>query len=335
MRKRHAQPGFIQAMSGSRFFFTSGYEEREGGKSMWTRTATANTGDNESGNSGKITWRTYLLPALIGAILFEIINYVLEPDTYFASPSKAVFSFVLGAAVGWMYEVIRQQSELVAESMSQLNIVSKAFEYQLEALTMFLKDRRHGEVLTALLSASIRGHHIAYVNETQYLSYLSQAIEHSTKFQGVQRNPVRWFRDQANYLNVLREQPMKSKIRLFIIDDALAEQMEQDLNDAEVMNFYWLNTGIEVKTFWIQSSAFKHNFPQVAIPEDCAIFDEQLLIKYDDQHQILTFDVLQDNNNELEIFRQLQDQMNLKVPGPFIPIQPPSLIKPPPFIKQD
>src|SRR5437762_8731298 len=115
---------------------------------MWKRQATTNTENNESCNLGKISWRSYLLPALIGAILFEIINYALDPTNYFEPPSRAIFSFVLGAAVGWMYEVIRQQSELVqqqselvSESMNQFNTLSKAFEYQLEALTMFLKDR--------------------------------------------------------------------------------------------------------------------------------------------------------------------------------------------------
>lgn len=301
---------------------------------MWKRQATTNMENNESGNFGKITWRSYLLPALIGAILFEIINYALDPTNYFEPPSRAIFSFIIGAAAGWMYEVIRQQSELirqqselVSESMTQFDTLSKAFEYELEALTMFLKDRKHGEVLTVLLSASLQGHHIAFVNENQYLSYLSKAIEHSAKFQSVQRNPVRWFSDHANYLNVLRDQPMKSKIRIFIIDDTLAEQMDQDLNDSQLMNSYWSNTGTDVKTFWIQSSDFKQNFHQADIPEDFAIFDEQLLIKYDVKHQTLTFDVLQNTTNELEIFKQLQDQINLQVPRPFIPIQPTPLIK--------
>ncbi len=289
---------------------------------MWKQHATTNAENNESGFFRKITWRSYLLPALIGAILFEIINYALDPSNYFKPPSKAIFSFIIGAALGWMYEVIRQQSELVSVSMNQFDALSKALEYQQEGLTMLLKDRRHGEVLTALLSASIQGHHIAFVNENQYLSYLIKAIEHSAKFQAVQRSPVRWFKDHANYLNVLRDQPMKSKTRIFIIDDTLAEQMNQDLNDSDLMNSYWSNTGTDVKTFWIQSSVFKQNLYQVNVPEDFALFDDKLLIKYDVQHQTLTFDVLQSTSDELAILKQLQDQINLKVPTPFIQIKP-------------
>ena len=297
---------------------------------MWKRSATTkNAENNERGILGKIPWGSYFLPAFIGAILFEIINYALDPRNYFALPSKAIFSFIIGAALGWMYEVIRQQSELVRqqselvhESMNQFDTLSKAFEYQLEALTMLLKDRKHGEVLTALLSASIQGHHIAYVNENQYLNYLVKAIEHSSKFQGVQRDTIRWFKDHDSYLEVLRKQPMKSKTRVFIIDDTLAEQMNQDLNDQDLMDYYWSNTGIDVKTFWIQSSTFKQYFHQVSIPQDFAVFDEQLVIKYDVQHQTLTFDVLQNINNELELFKQLEEQIDLKVAVPFAPIPP-------------
>ena len=287
---------------------------------MWKQHATTNAENDESGFFGKITWRSYLLPALIGAILFEIINYALDPSNYFHTPSRAIFSFIIGAVLGWMYEVIRQQSELVSVSMSRFDILSNALEYQQEALTMLLKDRRHGVALTALLSASIQGHHIAFVNENQYLGYLIKAIEHSAKFQGVQRSPVRWFREHANYLNVLRSQSMKSKTRIFIIDDTLAEQMKQDLNDEELMELYWKNTGEEVKTFWIQSSVFKEHFHQDNVPEDFALYDEQLLIKYDVQHQILTFDVLQSTNAEQEIFKQLREQINIKSATPFIEI---------------
>lgn len=287
---------------------------------MWKQHATTNAENDESGFFGKITWRSYLLPALIGAILFEIINYALDPSNYFHTPSRAIFSFIIGAVLGWMYEVIRQQSELVSVSMSRFDILSNALEYQQEALTMLLKDRRHGIALTALLSASIQGHHIAFVNENQYLGYLIKAIEHSAKFQGVQRSPVRWFREHANYLNVLRSQSMKSKTRIFIIDDTLAEQMKQDLNDEELMELYWKNTGEEVKTFWIQSSVFKEHFHQDSVPEDFALYDEQLLIKYDVQHQILTFDVLQSTNAEQEVFKQLLEQINIKSATPFIEI---------------
>jgi hypothetical protein len=289
---------------------------------MRKRHATTDAENNESSFFMKITWRSYLLPALIGAILFEIINYALDPSNYFKTPSKVIFSFIIGAALGWMYEVIRQQSELVSVSMNQFDTLSKALEYQQVALTMLLKDRRHGEALTALLSASIQGHHIAFVNENEYLSFLIKAVEHSAKYQGVQRSPVRWFKDHANYLNVLRDQSMKSKTRIFIIDDTLEDQMNQDLNDSELMNDYWSNTGKDVKTFWVQSSVFKQNMHQIDIPEDFALYDEQLLIKYDVQHQTVTFDVLESIDDELEIFKQLQYQIDLKVPTPFIEIKP-------------
>src|SRR5438552_18105115 len=122
----------------------------------------------------KNTWRPFLLPVVIGTILSEIVNYALAPSNYFNSPPKVIFSFIIGAAIGWMYEVIRQQSELLFEAFGRLDNLSKTLEYQQEALTMLLKCRRHGEALTALLSDSIREkyRYIPFVNETTYLSDL-------------------------------------------------------------------------------------------------------------------------------------------------------------------
>src|SRR5712692_3835770 len=176
-------------------------------------------------------WRSFLLPIVIGAILSEIVNYALDPVNYFKSPPKVIFSFIIGAAVGWLYEVIRQQSELLFESFSRLDNLSKSLEYQQEALTMLLKCRRHGEALTALLSDSIREkyRHIAFVNETTYLSYLIKAIKHSAQYEGVQRRPIRWFKDERefrkNYLNTLRDQRMRLKVRILIITDEEVAQM--------------------------------------------------------------------------------------------------------------
>ena len=276
----------------------------------------------------KNAWRPFLLPVLIGTILSEIVNYALTPSNYFNSPSKVIFSFILGAAMGWMYEVIRQQGELLFEAFSQLDDLSKSLEYQREALTMLLKCRRHGEALTALLSDSIREKYrnIAFVNETTYLSYLMKAIKHSNQYEGVQRQPVSWFKDEQefrkNYLNTLRDQRMRLKTRIFVIDDEDLEQMQHDLSNTDLMNYYWSNTGEDTKTYWVPSSIFKRNFPELALPDDFALYDGQLLIRYDENRQTVTFDVLDSISKETQIFKALQQQIHLSVSGAFTQIKP-------------
>jgi hypothetical protein len=275
----------------------------------------------------KNTWRSFLIPTVIGAILSEIVNYALDPSNYFKSPPKVLFSFIIGAAIGWMYEVIRRQSELLFESFSRLDNLSKSLEYQQEALTMLLRCRRHGEALTALLSDSIREkyRYIAFVNETTYLSYLIRAIKHSAQYEGVQRKPVSWFKDEQefrkNYLNTLRDQRMRLKTRIFIIDDEDSEQMRHDLSDSELMYYYWSNTGQDVKSFWILFSAFKRNFPELKVPEDFALYDGQLFIKYDENRQTVTFDVVEGINEEAQVFKKLRQQVDLNISGPFIEIK--------------
>jgi len=278
----------------------------------------------------KNTWRPFLFPVIIGTMLSEIVNYALAPNNYFNSPPKIIFSFIIGAVIGWMYEVIKKQSELLFESFSQLDNLSKSLEYQQEALTMLLKCRRHGEALTALLSDSIREkyRYIAFVNETTYLNYLVKAIKHSNQYEGVQRYPVSWFKDvqefRKNYLNTLRDQQMRLKIRIFMIDDEDLAQMKHDLSDSDLMDYYWSNTGLDVKTFWISSSSFKRNFPEHKLVEDFALYDGQLLIKYDEDRQTVIFDVLEDLSEETHIFKRLQEQTKLNISGPFTEVKPPS-----------
>jgi hypothetical protein len=131
---------------------------------------------------------------------------------------------------------------LLDQSVKQLTIVSKALDYQGHALNMLLRCRRHGDVLSIMLSDSIREQYryIAFVNETRYLAYLVKAIKHSNHYQGVQRRPVRWFAEQNGdyYLKTLRDQRMSHKTRLFLIDGEDAVQMEEDLANPELMNYY-------------------------------------------------------------------------------------------------
>jgi hypothetical protein len=159
-----------------------------------------------------------------------------------------------------------------------------------------------------------------------YLSYLIKAIKHSAQYEGVQRKPVSWFKDEQefrkNYLNSLRDQRMRFKTRIFIIDDEDLEQMKHELSDSELMNYYWSHTGEDAKTFWIPSSSFKRNFPELKLPGDFALYDGQLFIKYDEDRQTVSFDVLESINEEAQIFKKLQQQVDLNIPGPLIAIKP-------------
>jgi hypothetical protein len=109
-----------------------------------------------------------------------------------------------------------------------------------------------------------------------------------------------------------------------MIDDEDLAQMKHDLSDSDLMDYYWSNTGLDVKTFWISSSSFKRNFPEHKLIEDFALYDGQLLIKYDEDRQTVIFDVLEDLSEEAHIFKRLQEQTELNISGPFTEVKPPS-----------
>ncbi len=115
---------------------------------------------------------------------------------------------------------------------------------------------------------------------------------------------------------------MRLKIRILIINDEEAAHMQEDLANADIMRYYWSNTGEDVKTFWLLVSTFRRNFPELRVPEDFALYDEQLLIKYDEERQTVTFDVLENMSDEAQVFKKLEQQLDLKTTVPFIEILP-------------
>jgi hypothetical protein len=58
------------------------------------------------------------------------------------------------------------------------------------------------------------------------------------------------------------------------------------------MDLYWVNTGRETQTYWIPSSVLKDNYADLSVPNDFALYDDQLLIKYNEQYRTLDFDVI-------------------------------------------
>ena len=181
-------------------------------------------------------------------------------------------------------------------------------EYQDDALTMLTACPRHNDVLTRLIKASMKENfrNVPYVGEAAYLEYLGNAIEHSGGFQGVHRRPLRWFRDNsANaYLHTLRDRRMDYQTRIFVIDNADVPAMEEDLRNAELLAHYWQNGG-EIDSYWISVERFQHQFPGQRIPDDFALFDRALLIAYDIERQVLTFNLLKESSRERQIFESL------------------------------
>lgn len=278
-------------------------------------------------NGRRLRWEA-LRAALGGVILVEVVNFLLDPPSA-ADPvdwSAVAAVAVVGAIIGWMYELARSMTALINRSLAQFEALSNKLEYQEQALSMLLRCRRHGEALSELLSDSIGKNfrNIAFVDENRYLHYLTTAIHHSDGFEGVQRKPVRWFEQEgtAPYLRHLRERRMRTKTRVFVIDDGDEGAMRADLDNPQTMSYYWSHTGTDVRTFWITQSTFRRSFRGLDVPDDFALYDKQLLIAYDPDRQVVTFDLLEPGSSEHRIFDKLREQLDLGATTPFLEISP-------------
>jgi hypothetical protein len=255
--------------------------------------------------------------AALGAVLTDVVVVLTEGlDKSFtvAAIPQHVGAIAVGGLLGWMYELLRELSKATTSSVREISSLTSKISYQDEALSMLLSCPRHNDVLTSLIAASMRDNfrNVPYVGVGEYLRFLSKAIEHSGGFQGIQRKPLRWFRDTpaAGYLEVLRDRKMARKTRIFVIEPDEIASMEEDLADQEVLDYYWEHGG-DVDSYWISTEQFRKHCPRLRIPDDFGLYDGALLIAYDADHQVLTFNLVDDGSVERKIFesqRQLEER---------------------------
>ena len=296
-----------------------------------------------------------------GAILLflvEILITLVSADLD-AIVQGLLASIFVGAILGTIYEIARQQREMLGEQVEMLGEqremlgeawkwhekLLKRLNYQDRALDMLLSSGHHSELVSKLIEASIdiKFTKIPFVDPNEYLTHLRHAIRHSSFYQGVQRKPTRWFekQDAGDYLQTLKDQKMERKVRIFLIDNEDIQQMEENLRDDELMQWYWAHTGEDVESFWISEKVFKARFGDLGEPpEDFALYDEMLLIRYDEPRQVLSFDLVETRGNvsrtlfnedpelkrKIAIFAKLEEQLRGNGKTPFIQIKP--LIQP-------
>jgi hypothetical protein len=278
-----------------------------------------------------LSYTRLLKAAVVGAVIGLLFDLAVTLATSTARaftvaqlPSAVAFLLV-GFAAGWLFELFKAQAEVTDQSMQSLADMQQSVErltrkitYQDLALTMLIDAPRHNEALSELIKASINDNFrsIPDVGVAAYLRVLSLAINHAERYEGIHRNPFRWYRDTdaGYYLNALREKPMTTKTRLVLIDDDDLEAMRQDLADPAVMAYYWQHTG-NVETYWMSVSDFRMTFPGRDVPRDLALYDRQLLVAYDESKLILKFDVVRRDAGVCRLFDDVTEMIARHTPG--------------------
>lgn len=265
--------------------------------------------------------------SFIGALILEIVlafaTGLREAFTVRQIPAHLA-ALLVGSLGGWLFELFREMTSATAETMqlaanmqTSVQALTARITYQDEALQMLISCPRHNDALTSLIRASMSENfrNIPLVATSSYLEFLRKAVEHSDGFEGVQRKPLSWFKETGagSYLGDLKRRDMSYKKRVFIIDKADEEQMRLDLEDEEIVNYYWSNTG-EVSTYWITSSDFVTNFPGTDIPRDLALFDRQLMIAYDENTKVLSFDILNSDASLARLFDAVDQLVSHSAP---------------------
>ena len=243
-------------------------------------------------------------------------------------------SFVSGALFGWLFGIaislrntatnLENQLVKATEKLDNINedfLDSLKSFFKRDPFSMMLITTPHTGVLGSLIKDSLSSGYkkIYNVDENQYLVYLQEAICHASIYMGIQRHPIRWFKETTGgqrYLEELRDRNMSKKCRIFVISDNEVNEMKEDIENRDLLEYYWKTTGASVETFWLSEKDLKETYGFNSLIEDCAFYDEQLLIKYNPNNRILHFDVMTDGV-EVKIFNKLKEQLRTGKQNPF------------------
>ncbi len=187
--------------------------------------------------------------------------------------------------------------------------LTRKIKYQDKALQLLLSSRRHHEALSALVHTSITDnfHYIPRVGMPDFLEFLRLAVDRADGFEGVGLRPLRWYREvgSRDYYVDLRHRTMRYKRRWLVLDDDEADCMIEDVQDAGTLAQYWAYMG-DVQTFWLRERDFARNLPKFERPRDMALYDREMYFSYDEDKQLLYFDVLDETSPQHQMFAQLQ-----------------------------
>jgi hypothetical protein len=263
----------------------------------------------------QLNWLMLALLAFIGALILEVTltfaTGLKEAFTTHQIPTHLA-ALLVGSLAGFLFELLRQMTEATNRTMrkasdlqASIQALTAKITYQDEALGMLRSCPRHNEALTSLIKASMVDNFkvIPFVGVSSYLEFLKKAIDHSDGYEGIQRKPLSWYKETGagSYLSDLKRRDMRYKKRLLIIDESDELQMEADLADESILEYYWSHTGA-VATYWIKATDFKAKLPRIKIPEDAALYDRQLLIKFNEKTQVLAFDVIDEEHSVRRLF---------------------------------
>ncbi|MCO1659187.1 hypothetical protein [Pseudonocardia humida] len=264
------------------------------------------------------------LVAAAGAILAEVAVTFSEGLTRAFTVDQIpnhLLAIAIGALIGWLIELARQLVTAASRTLAgmqelkdELKLVASRSATSARFEQMLQSSPRHRNTLTTLISASVNEklNMIPRVGPGEYLRHLEVAIGESDRYFGVQRQPIRWYRDSngADYLTRLNERTMMYKVRLFIIEDGQKSDMEADLNDSDLMAFYRSGSS-SVNSYWATTSEYSRLYPGLALPADFALYDSSLLIQYNEDAGLLQFDAVDNRWNE----RRLED-LFMSTPAP-------------------
>lgn len=260
--------------------------------------------------------------ALTGGVILVLVNAAFNiKDLKGPGLLAYLASAFVGLLIGWIYDLGTRMNETTNKSIQQMRRLSEILDWQDQPLRLLVNARKHSPTIGVLLKASIGEQYrtIASVDSNRYLSLLRQALKSSDRFNGIMRKTVSWFRennDGATYLQELSSRRMSEKIRVFIIDTAGVKTMQEEMADEGLMTFYWQHTG-SVDTYWITEREMRDNYPELGMPDDCALFDRELLIKYDERRQTVFFDIVDERSVERQLFERLHTQIQNGSDRPF------------------
>ena len=289
------------------------------------------------------------------AVLINVLSNPKDFDSWEKTFAPLALGTIVGVLAGILYNLYKQLEKIYKEQDDTLTEMKKTltemktelkdtltqmktvYEVFGKPFQMLMGDDTHSLTLKTLIQNSVveKFNNIPYVNRDSYREFLEYAINESKEYRGINRETIGSFFKEHEiemaessiinntgvktrvqiYLETLGARMMKSKRRIFVVDDNDEAKMLNEFENKEMMDFYRQSNG-NVDTYWITLNQLKKEY-NLGSPNDCAIFDNKLILSYFKSDKILYFSMLDENNINLKVFSLLDQQLNCQLETPF------------------
>ena len=265
--------------------------------------------------ASQLSWPSLIFPSLLGGMTTSTATAsVLYAVGQHVELARLLVGVVPGMAIGVLVNLLLRHAWLWHSQLQLIDAYRTECEVSgigKEILRVIEAHTKHKDDFHTLFQRSVLDRVIPNVSPEEFYKIVQQIIAHTEDWQAIHHGSIRsllaGFPDlefMGQFYQLLETPTLRVKQRIVI----LAEEEENDLANLPLMTNFFDLTSHHVDSYWIKESKVLPLIKKGEALGDCALYDDELLLQYDRDHQTLTF--YGHDEDKTQIVRTLFRELN-------------------------